>query len=334
MTPLRKSDDATVRERLERALTEARAEAVSVVELSRRPFEYETSFAIDSLDVLLADGERLALIAKDVGAGLSAAGRGAKPSSTMDPLREIAVYRELLSGSGLSTPRFHGAWLDPATATAWLFLERVAGEVLTDVGEPEIWQEAAAWSARLDAAVATRRSAADPLLLRRDAEWHRRWFDAAAVALDGKPDERGSSLAGRLRASRDDVAARLEALPQSFVHGELYASNVVVVRGSGATRISPVDWELAGVGPYALDLAALAAGWGEDERLGMIASFHDSLPTRLREGHERLVEATDLCRLALAVQWVGWAPGWQPPESQRHDWAAEAAELLGKVGER
>jgi hypothetical protein len=335
MKALRESADATVRERLERALAETRGEPVAVAELSRRPFEYETSFAIDALDVLLAGGEQLALIVKDLGAGLSPAAAGAKPAFTLDPRREVAVYRELLAGSGLSTPHLYGTWLDPAAGGAWLFLERVEGEVLTDVGEAAIWREAAAWSAGLDAAVADGSAGPTVPLLHRDGVWHRHWLEAAAATLAEDQGEDAASLAARLRADRDHLVERLEELPTTFVHGELYASNVLIERGAGTTRIAPVDWELAGLGPYALDLAALVAGWGESERMEMIGAFHEALPPPLRElGLERTVQATDLCRLALAVQWIGWARGWQPPEGHRHDWAAEATELLDRVGAR
>lgn len=304
-----------------------------MTEFRRRPFEYETSFAIDELRVRLDGGENLDLLVKDVGAGLSPAGAQAKPSFTLDPRREIAVYREVLSGGGLSTPRFHGAWLESGGGGAWLFLERVAGEVLTDIGEPEIWQGAAAWSARLDAAVASRPATADTSLLHRDAGWHRHWLDMAATALADEGREGASSLAEQLRINGDTVIERLEAIPKTFVHGELYPSNVLIERDSGAARVAPVDWELAGTGPYALDLAALVSGWDERGRLSMIEAFRDALPEeRRRMPLERVVEETDLCRLALALQWLGWAPGWEAPGRQRHDWAREATELLGKVG--
>ncbi|HET9197333.1 MAG TPA: aminoglycoside phosphotransferase family protein [Solirubrobacterales bacterium] len=332
MSTLRASDDAEVRARLERALAETRGRAVAVAEISRRPFEYETSFAIDALDVRLADGERLELVVKDVGpAGLSAAGAEVKPAATLEPRREVFVYRELLAPGAISAPRFHGAWLGRGRE-GWIFLERVPGEVLTDVGEVEAWRQAAAWAGRLDAAARPAGSAGSSLLLRRDAAWHGRRIEAAAAALSAAGGGDEAALAGRLRGDRDRLAARLDALPQAFLHGELYASNVLVERGDGAPRIAPVDWELAGLGPYALDLAALVVGWGEEERLAMVAAFREALPPRLRErGLERVAEDTDLCRLALAVQWIGWSPGWQPPEDHRRDWAAEATELLDRV---
>ena len=318
---LRQSDDDAVRAALEQALAETRGAPAPVAELSRRPFAYETSFAIDELDVWLADGERLALVVKDVGeAGLSAEAAATKPAHTLDPGREIAVYRDLLSPAALSTPRFHGATIGPGKQRWWLFLERVEGEVLTDVGELEVWCEAAAWAAGLDRAV----DGDADTLLHRDAGWHGRWIDTAIAALgDG-------ALAARLGANRSQLVERLDALPRAFVHGELYPANVLVARGAGPTRVSPVDWELAGSGPYALDLAALVSGWNREDREAMCRSFHQSLPAGA-PSFEGLLAAVDLCELSLALQWIGWAPGWVPPEAQRRDWAGEASRLLEAV---
>jgi len=318
---LRQSDDDAVRAALEHALAETRAAPAPVAEISRRPFAYETSFAIDELDVRLADGERLALVVKDVGeAGLSAEAAAIKPAHTLDPGREIAVYRDLLSSATLSTPRFHGATIDPENERWWLFLERIEGEVLTDVGELEVWCEAAAWAGRLNRAV----DGNADTLLHRDADWHGRWIDAALAAVDD------AALAERLGANRSLLVEQLDALPRAFVHGELYPANVLVARGEGPARIAPVDWELAGTGPYPLDLAALVSGWNREDREAMCRSFHQSLPADA-PSFEGLLAAVELCELSLALQWIGWAPGWVPPEAQRRNWTGEASRLLEAV---
>jgi hypothetical protein len=325
---LREVGDEELRRTLEKALAETREKQVEVVELSRRRFAYETSYAIDELRVRLGDDESLDLVVKDVGTvGLSTAAAATKPGFTLDRRREIAVYRSLLGPSRVPAPRFHGAAEDGG-ARAWLFLERVEGEVLTDVGEPEAWRAAAEWAARLDTAVRPHlRPELEPLLLRRDRAWHAGWIDAAAAA-------GGEELARRLRPAAPMLLERLEALPSAFVHGELYPSNAIVQRReTEAVRIAPVDWELAGTGPFALDLAALVGGWGPEQRRGMCESFHAALPPERRASLSlgELMVAVDLCRLSLALQWIAWAPGWEPPEEHRHDWVAEAMQLLEEI---
>lgn len=324
---LRECGDDEVRAALERALSERRGATATITRLCRRPFAYETSFAIDSLDVELGGGERLALLVKDLGpGGLSPEAAAAKPARTLDPDREIAVYRDLLEPAGLSTPAFHGAAVDRDLGRWWLFLERIDGEVLTDVGEVSVWCEAAAWAGRLGS---TTNPGAGPLL-HRDGSWHEHWIDAAIAVLgEGGPRDRHTATA--LARNRAALVGRLLSLPQAFVHGELYPANVIVERTAvGSARIAPVDWELAGTGPYALDLAALLSGWEGKERSAIRDAFHQALGSR-RPGLAELIDAVDLCQLALALQWIGWSPGWEPPRAQRHDWRGDAARLLEAV---
>jgi aminoglycoside phosphotransferase (APT) family kinase protein len=330
---LRESSDEELRRSLERALAEVLEGSPEVAELSRRPFAYETSFAIDELQVRLGDGRRLDLLVKDVGAGLSRAAKATKPSRALDPRREIAVYRSLLQHSGVPAPRFYGADEEAGSGRAWLFLERVPGEVLADEGDPAAWRAAARWAAQLDAAVAGHRDPAiDRLLLDRDRAWHEHWLAAAAAACE-EPDR--AELASRLRRAAAALLDRLDALPRAFVHGELYASNVIVRRAdSAAAEVKAVDWEMTGSGPFALDLAALATGWSGEEREAICAAFHEALPVETKAGLsvEGLREAVALCELALALQWLGWSSDWQPPAEHRRDWASEASRLLEELG--
>jgi Ser/Thr protein kinase RdoA (MazF antagonist) len=327
---LRESSDEEVRRCLESGLEATAEGSPRVIELERKPFAYETSFAIDELRVGLDGGRDLDLLVKDVGAGLSEAAAATKPSPALDPRREIAVYRSLLQPSGVPAPRFYGAAEDEDTGRAWLFLERVRGEVLADEGDPEAWRAAARWAARLDAAVEEHRDPSlDRLLLDRDRDWHEERLAAAIAACEGSE---GTELAARLRGCADALLDRLEALPRAFVHGELYASNVIVSRqvSPGTVEVKPVDWEMAGTGPFALDLAALVTGWEGEEREAMCEAFHAALApaTTGALSPADLREALGLCELALALQWLGWASDWQPPAEHRRDWAGDAARLL------
>jgi Ser/Thr protein kinase RdoA (MazF antagonist) len=329
---LRESSDEELRRYLERALAEAEGGSPRVAELRRKPFEYETSFAIDELRVRLDCGEELDLLVKDVGAGLSAAAASAKPSRALDPRREIVVYRSLLQSSGVPCPRFYGAAEDEASGRAWLFLERVPGEVLADVGDPEAWRAAARWAAKLGAIAVPLDPASIEPLLDRDRDWHEHWIAAAFAACQaGGLDE----LADRLRRSTLPLLDRLQDLPRAFVHGELYASNVIAQRqGQEGTQVKPVDWEMAGTGPFALDLAALVTGWDGEERQAMCEAFRTALPGgpvgAISAGDLR--QALVLCEMALALQWLGWGSDWVAPAEHRRDWAADASRLLDEVG--
>ena len=187
-----------------------------------------------------------------------------------------------------------------------LLLERVEGLALWQIGELEVWRDVARWLARMHARLADR--ADEPHLLRLDGDYFRLWLRRAQAFSHGLE---------RIAARYDEVVERLLALPVTVVHGEFYPSNILVA----GPRICPVDWEMAGAGPGLLDLAALTSGWPAEERAAIVAAYGD-VPA----------DALECCRLHLAVQWLGWSPGWSPPPEHAHDWlreAGEAAEALG-----
>jgi aminoglycoside phosphotransferase (APT) family kinase protein len=125
------------------------------------------------------------------------------------------------------------------------------------------------------------------------------------------------------------IAAQLASLPRRFIHGEFTPANVLVQRGGGRIRIRPLDWELAGIGPGVLDVAALTAGnWSALDRHSIENAYSDACPPHLRPTAHDL----DLARLLLAAQWSGWCDGWEPPAEQRQDWRGEAEYLLERLG--
>jgi len=121
----------------------------------------------------------------------------------------------------------------------------------------------------------------------------------------------------RIVAAYERVLEILSAMPATFVHGEFYASNVLVA----GERIAAVDWEMAGIGPGILDLAALVTGWGEEERTAIIAGY-GNVPS----------QALDAAQLHLALQWLGWSPDWTPPPEHARDWLAEALSAGQRLG--
>jgi hypothetical protein len=293
--------------------------------LARRPSPDRSSFALEELDVTLADGSTLELVFKDVGRdALSEAGRRAKPRFLHGPAREIELYRRVLPRAPAGPPRCVAAAVDPARRRCWLFLERVAGAPLWEVGDLAAWRRTAGWLGRLHR---TFRDCADPplaggRLLRLDTGFHRRWLDrarrfhrsgAAAAFLD------------RLAPHYEPVLERIDALPPTLVHGDAYPSNVIVTE----RRVCLLDWELAGIGPGLWDLAALSSGaWTEDERAALASAYREAEPGG-GAGSELDLEA---CRLALAVQWLGWGDDWSPPREHRHDWLAEAVRSAERLG--
>ena len=304
----------------------------AVARLERRPCAYRTSYELDELDVELEDGTALRLMLKSLSRGaLDQAARRAKPEFLHDPLREIEVYRTLLASSDLGTPRFHGAVVAPERDRYWLLIENVAGEVLWQVGELEVWQEAARWLAVLHHRWAGRDlGAAEGHLLRFDAGFYRSWMRRALDFADAEARARLEPLA----AGYDAVAERLAAEPVTLVHGEFYASNVLIQRGGGGVRVAPIDWENAARAGGLVDLAALTTGgWSAPERDEIARGYLDRLAELGDSRAEtEVLESLELFRLHLAVQWLGWDPTWSPPDEHRHDWLGEATEIAGRLG--
>jgi thiamine kinase-like enzyme len=85
--------------------------------------------------------------------------------------------------------------------------------------------------------------------------------------------------------------------------------------------VAPVDWEMAGIGPGVLDVAALLSGWGDEQRSAIVAGY-GVVPA----------EALAAARLHIAMQWLGWSPGWTPPPEHARDWLAEALGAARELG--
>lgn len=280
-------------------LTRVLGRQVTTVE--RSPSPYRTSFPLEELRVELADGTRLQLVRKDLRrSALGMIAHRVKPAFLHDPGREIEAYR-LLAGRRLGTPAYYGA------GRGWILLEKVPGVELAQIGELEAWRRAAQWLARLHATFAGM-PPSSRRLLDHDASYYRLWPQRAAARV---PEV--SWIAARY----EPVVERLVALPKTLIHGEFYASNVLVA----GERVAPVDWEMAAVGTGLVDLAALVTGWTGEERAAILAAY---------PGVDDLALAA--CRLHLALQWLGWSTDWTPPPAQAYDWLGEVRETAERLG--
>ena len=322
---------------LEQQLGEHFGSPGAIVRLTRRPSEYHSSYPIEELNVVLADGTSLDLIFKNLSeSALLAGAQAAKPQLIRNPRREIEIYRSILSRAQLGTPTFYGAKDDDRNRDYWLFIEDVPGLELYQVGEIVAWQEAARWLARMHSCFRNRVSEFENNsdLLDHDEEFYWTWISRA------KEFAQGDSLAARNEIERlfsgfGSVVEKLTRLPRTLIHGEFYASNILVDQASDGMRVCPVDWEMAGVGPGLMDLAALVSGnWTDNERVEIARAYHQTMTeSEVRELAEpEFWAALDYCRLALAIQWLGWSRSWTPPLDHRHDWRKEALELSAKLG--
>ena len=306
-----------------------------VHELSRRPYSYATSASIEEIRVRQRDGTETALLLKDLSRDrLLGRARTTKPAFLHQPLREIETYRGILAPAGIG-PRCFGIVANSDGQRHWLVIERVPGVELWQVGELSVWEVVAGWLGGFHAAFAGRvdeARAANPYLLELSEGWFRAWAERARAALADSPDPR-ARVVGSALERYDEVVASLAALPRTFIHGELYPSNVLVVREEQPLRVCPVDWEMAGIGPGLVDLAALVGGWAPEKRTRLVTAYVDAgLGAGGAPPRGKLETDLARCRLHLALQWLGWSTDWQPPREHAHDWIGEAFEITRELG--
>ena len=312
-----------------------------IVNLERQPSPCRSSYALEELDLLLVGGTPLRLVFKDLSRrSMPVEGQRAKPIFLHDPLREIEVYRQLIAFGEFGTPTCYGTVGAPADERRWLFLERIEGVELSQIGDFLTWQEAAAWLARFhshfqggprlaDLAKATH-------LLVYGPDYYRLWLKRARHftfhASRSLADDKHRQLK-RLVTNYGCVVERLADLPVTVIHGDFYAANVLVRSESKARRICPVDWEMAALGPGLIDLAALSAGsWNEEQRRELAQAYYAALTPNTWPDIDSLLDALDYCRVHLTIQWLGWSDVWSPPPEQAHDWLSEALFLAKKIG--
>jgi aminoglycoside phosphotransferase (APT) family kinase protein len=332
-----------LRATLARLLSRYYGRSLVIEALVRAPSPYRSSFALEDLNVHLDDGTALALVFKDVGwPGLPPEFRGGKPRFLYRATREIAVYTRVLQHAPLGTARCYGALGDRRQGRYWLFLERVPGVPLYAIGDFDTWRAVARWLAGMHAQFAA--DAARPLrargvpLVRYDAAYYRRWIRRARPALVAAAHARSNDGAHRIDGlldRYDQVIARLVALPATLLHGEFYASNILAQATAGTLRVCPVDWEMAGIGPGLIDLAALIAGsWTETQKIILADAYFDERRrlTGTRELRDTFLGALACCRLHVALQWLGWSPGYAPPPEHVQDWEGEARALAAMLG--
>ncbi|MCU1363891.1 MAG: putative homoserine kinase type (protein kinase fold) [Acidimicrobiaceae bacterium] len=239
-----------------------------------------------------------------------------RPDVLADPTREPAAYRHVLGPLGIG-PRLWDSGHD------WVTLEHLDAPELWQIGNVEVWVAVAAWVARMHTTLARQRERCRRVpLLTYDAKLFGLWRDRAAA----------NGLNSSVVDAHRRASARLLGLPRTVLHGDLYASNLLVepTQPTQGAQVWPIDWELMGVGPAVVDLAALTAGsWSEDARWRMARAYFDTARYPRSESQRR----GDLCaaRLHLCVQWIGAAAEWTSPAVHRHDWLAEADEMAAAL---
>ncbi len=320
---------------LERVLRDRFGREAKIGRLARRVSPYSSSFLIEELDVVLRDGTTLEMIFKNLSdSALLEDARKIKPRMFHDPLREIETCRVLSTRRpSLGVAAFYGAFAEPATERYWLFLERLPSTLLWQEGGMEAWKSAASWLAALHGAgTELLETGLGTRLIHHDRSFFELWMQRARAFVsrnDSTRNRKASTAVEWLAGKYEKAIERLVTLPGTFIHGEFYASNVLIDHRGSGLRVCPVDWEMAAFGPGLADLAALTAGeWTVEQRALMAEAYRAHAPARLVSADAETFRLDlEYCRLHQAVQWLGWSPEWAPPLAHEQDWLKQAVTI-------
>jgi aminoglycoside phosphotransferase (APT) family kinase protein len=271
---------------------------------------------------------------------------------------EHTIYRELLPGLPIRSLRYHGM-IDDGREWCWMFLEDAGGERYSPLVD-EHRRLAAHWLATVHGAASQTRESAH--LPDRGPGHYLAHLRSARGALSTHARESApgseESLVVRTLLRRFDtlesrwseVTAFCDTLTPTLVHGDFLRKHLRIRSDGNGTALVAFDWEKAGWGVPAADLAQLPApqrsraatpraskrfvGFSADPCLETYLSTLDhSTPGLDAKSVERLGTVGSLFRCLAGLDWLGQrlAPGWTPlAELQVYSaWLAEAMDTVG-----
>jgi ATP-binding cassette, subfamily B, bacterial len=269
---------------------------------------------------------------------------------------ERTVYERVLAELPVASLRWFGM-ADEGEDACWLFLED-AGDVRYSPLVDEHRRLAAAWLAALHSAAAKLPEVAR--LPDRGPDHYLEHLRSARKAVRRQISERAVAgeelrVLARLLSQFDalescwgDVTALCDALPRTLVHGDFSRKNVRVRAGASGLTLAAFDWEKAGWGVPAADLACLrpdqrklAADFRESGVFGGFCAdpTQDVYAAVLRNGSrqpttetvERMATVGTLFRCLATVNWQSsrFTAGWTPLTQLDlcSEWLEDAARL-------
>jgi hypothetical protein len=312
-----------------------------LIRLDRKLHSCHSSFAIEQLGAIFSDGTHLELIFKDISPdGMLQQAKQVRPLIAGTASREIYVYREILAEAALGTAVCYSTATYTGRQSNWLLLEEVDGQELYQIGDFGRWQDVSRWLARMHGHLAedTVNKCDVALLEEYDESYWIGWIDRALGVLAHRESTRHDAIQQVrlpwLETHCRQAASRVGRLPATVVHGEFYASNVLIQRSNDDMRICPIDWETAGIGTGAIDVAALTSGrWSEAQKQDLAMAYFDALQQDQSAWADfgDFLAAVNNCRLLLAMKWIGWCTDWEPPAEHRFNWVQEAIQMAHAI---
>jgi len=262
---------------------------------------------------VVRDSETRAIYRLD-GVGCGASGVIAKRCRLSTASIEHTVYDEILPHLPVTTLRYYG-FVQESDEFAWLFLED-AGRVRFSRLVAEQCALVGRWLALMH--TFARSVAASAGLPERGQRHYREHLRAARGSVRrnlANPAVSGGdvdllwsviALCDDLELHWNELAECLDGAPATLVHGDFRPKNVHLRAIDSGPGVFVLDWETAGWGPPAVDLAPAR---------GAYSARHVDVETYLSIAHEswadldsqrigRLVAAGTICRRLAAMDWA------------------------------
>lgn len=237
----------------------------------------------------------------------------AKRSPAPEAMIERTVYEEVLRGLPVTSPQFYGMAAS-GDDCGWLFTENVGQERFSPTS-PTQRTLAAQWLARMHSAAARLDTAArlpdrgpahylDHLRLGRETIG-RNLDNPALSAKDRRLLRAVSAQCDALERAWGGIERFCDAAPCTLVHGDFRSKNVRLRVLGSRTTLFPIDWETAGWGVPAADLAATRGVTPvEQVDLAAYASMaHDYWPRVDANVLHELVTVGAVFRRLAAISW-------------------------------
>lgn len=252
---------------------------------------------------------------------------------------EISVYRDLLPSLGVATLRLFGTLEEKRHEMTWLFTEDAGEERFSPNDEVHL-RLASAWLGEVHAG-ATSLQELDRLPSHGSERYLEHLSSARsqleAAVENGSWSSEHAALLNRLLpqlAQLDADWPEIEGLSMerelspTLVHGDLVSKNVRVRPAGSGTALLALDWETAGRGLPAPDLAEVPIHGSSDCLDSYLARVRSVWPELTAESVRRLACVGRVFRLVASIDWAAYSLSW------RLDYPARPMGYLQKYTER
>jgi ATP-binding cassette subfamily B protein len=261
---------------------------------------------------------------------------------------ERAVYEEILPRVAVQSLGYHGFFEEPDGEYCWIFVEEATGIHYSNL-LAEHRAQAARWlgllhTSAVDAAPNGRLPGGGPdrylCLLRAARDSMQQHVDNPVLTPDDVIFiERVLARLHDLAAHWDRVEAACDGVPQTLVHGDFNGQNLRVRCANGSSTVVVFDWEDAGWGVPAVDLAQLAVPSGKLSANPDITTYWSTVrerwPDASAETLRRLAACGTVFRALAALNWDATSLPYDWAHScvgGMHVYAAELEDALERLG--